>query len=63
MCMLMIMSICMTLQYWSTCGDEMHGMILYEVVLIYIHNDDLNDYIMNVLPCFDEVTFTFYVHV
>ena len=34
---------------FSTCCDEMHGMSLYEVVLLYMHNIGLNDYKMKVL--------------
>ena len=30
-------------------SDEMHGMSLYDVVLSYLHNVGLNDYMMKVL--------------
>ena len=29
--------------------DEIHVMSLYEVVLLYIHNVGLSDYVMNIL--------------
>ena len=33
----------------STCFDEIHGMSLYEVVLLYKHNAGLNEYMMKLL--------------
>ena len=36
----------------------MHGMSLYEVVFLYVHNISLNDYIMKVVDM-DEVVFTY----
>ena len=32
----------------STCCKEMHGMSLYEVLLLYMHNVSLNDYMVKV---------------
>ena len=37
--------------------DEMHGMNLYDVVLSYLHNIGLNDYIMKVLLGMNEVVY------
>ena len=33
----------------STSFDEMHGMSVYEVVLLYMHDGDLNEYMRKVL--------------
>ena len=42
---------------FSTCCDEMHGPSLYDVVLSYMHNVGLNDYIMKVLLGMSEVDY------
>ena len=51
----------------STCCDDMHGMSLYEVVLVYMHNVGLDDYMMKVLLGMNEVVyvalFMYEVHV
>ena len=39
----------MTLSYCSTCCDEMHDLSLYEVVLMYMLNVGLNDFMMKVV--------------
>ena len=55
--MIMFMYLCMILQFWSTCCDEVHDMSLYDVVLSYMHNVGLNDFMMKVFLGMKEVVY------
>ena len=59
----MVMSLCMTWQYLSTCYENVHGMTLYGVVLFYMHNVDLVYYMIEVFLDLNEVVSSYYVDI